>query len=73
MRFSVELSPSCDPADISEHTRVIEGYGFYRIWVRDMITVPWELWTALSTVVLSSSRVRVGIDVAQTPTRDHRL
>jgi len=55
--------------DIPEHARTIEQCGFYRIWVRDMITVPWELWTALSTVVLSTKKIRVGMDVANPYTR----
>ena len=69
MKFSVELASNCDPADIPEHARIIEECGFYRIWVRDMIIVPWELWTALSTVVLSTNRIRVGMDVANPYTR----
>jgi hypothetical protein len=69
MRFSVELPQSCDPTNISEHAKIIEKYGFYRIWIRDMIIAPWELWTALSTVVLSTSKIRVGIDVANPYTR----
>lgn len=69
MKFSVELSPTCDPAHIPEHARIIEDYGFHHIWIRDMIVVPWELWTALSTVVLSTKKIRVGIDVANPYTR----
>jgi len=69
LKFSVELSQSCDPAHISEHAEIIEKYGFYRIWIRDMIIAPWELWTALSTTVLSTTKTRVGIDVANPYTR----
>ncbi len=69
MKFSVELPQNCDPANISEHAKIIEKYGFYRIWIRDMIIAPWELWTALSTVLLSSSEIRVGMDVANPYTR----
>ncbi len=69
MIYSVELSPRCDPTDIPEHAKIIEQCGFYRIWIRDMIIAPWELWTALSTVVLKTNRIRVGIDVANPYTR----
>lgn len=34
-----------------------------------MLTVPWELWTALTAVVLSTNNLRVGMDVANPYTR----
>lgn len=65
----MELAPTCDASGIQEHARIIEECGFYRIWVRDMISAPWELWTALSAVVLSTEKIRVGMDVANPYTR----
>ena len=69
MLFSAELSPRCRPDQIAAHSRTLEDCGFHRIWVRDMFVVPWELWTAATTVALSTERVRIGVDVTNPYTR----
>ena len=69
MLFSAELSPRCLPSQIPEHAKALESCGFHRIWVRDMFTVPWELWSAASAVALSTARVRIGVDVTNPYTR----
>jgi len=47
----------------------LEECGFHRIWVRDMFVAPWELWSAVTVVALSTKTVRVGIDVTNPYTR----
>jgi 5,10-methylenetetrahydromethanopterin reductase len=69
VRFSAELSPRCGPSQIREHARAIEECGFDRIWIRDMLIAPWEMWTAATTVALSTERIRVGTDVTNPYTR----
>lgn len=69
MLYSAELSSHCLPAQIPEHARTLEDYSFHRIWVRDMLAVPWELWSAAAAVALSTQRIRVGVDVTNPYTR----
>lgn len=63
MQFAVELWPRAPAADIAFHARCAEYCGFSRLWVRDMLSVPWELWTAVSTCLDATERIRVGVDV----------
>ena len=69
MRLSAELSPNCPPEEIANHAWAIEAYGFARIWVRDMISVPWESWVAATSVALATKNIRIGLDVTNVYTR----
>ncbi|MDP2728168.1 MAG: LLM class flavin-dependent oxidoreductase [Dehalococcoidia bacterium] len=69
MLFSAELSPRCHPTEIPEHARALEECGLYRVWVRDMLVAPWELWSAATAVALSTKSVRIGVDVTNPYTR----
>lgn len=69
MNIGVELSPSCPPSEIKEHAQLLEECGFNHIWIRDMISASWELWSAVTAVVLHTEKVRVGIDVTNPYTR----
>ena len=70
LKISCELSPRCPPQEIPEQARAIEAAGFHRIWVRDMITSSWEMWSAATACALATKRVRIGLDVTNVYTRN---
>lgn len=70
LKISCELSPRCPPQDIPKQARAIERAGLHRIWVRDMITCSWEMWSAATACALATKRVRIGLDVTNVYTRN---
>lgn len=63
MDYAVELWPRSPAGDIMFHAGNAEYCGFSRIWVRDMLSAPWELWTAVGACVQATQHIRVGVDV----------
>ena len=61
--FSLELPIKCPVTELSSYLRELDSSGFHRVWVPDAPNSQWELWSAATVAVMSTSRVRVGIGV----------
>jgi len=63
VNFSVELAVNCPVTELASYLRAIDGSGLHRVWVPDAPFAQWELWSAATVAVVSTSRARVGVGV----------
>lgn len=63
VRFSLELAVKCPVTELAPYLRELDGSGFHRVWVPDAPNSQWELWSAATLAVMSTSQSRVGVGV----------
>ena len=63
VNFSLELTIKCPVTELEAYLRELDGSGFYRAWVPDSPNSQWELWSAATIAVMSTSKTRVGVGV----------
>jgi len=61
--FSVELPVSCPVTELAPYLRELDDCGLHRVWVPDAPFAQWELWSAATVAVVSTSQTRVGVGV----------
>jgi len=61
VNFSVELPVNCPVTKLASYLSGLDGCGFYRVWVPDAPFAQWELWSAATVAVVSTSQTRVGV------------
>jgi len=63
VNFSLELAVNCPVTELASYLRAIDGSGLNRVWVPDAPFSQWELWSAATVAVVSTSQTRVGVGV----------
>ena len=61
--FSLELAVNCPVTELASYLMELDGSGLHRVWVPDAPFSQWELWSAATIAVVSTSRTRVGVGV----------
>ena len=63
VNFSLELAVNCPVIELASYLRELDGPGLHRVWVPDAPFSQWELWSAATVAVLSTSQTKVGVGV----------